>query len=197
MKLQPDDGLRYSLGIKPSSDDAVRSRQKFARRFAEGIGKLARNAKGDRREEDMRTCRKIAGGCWSIRDERWWDRPYYRIRVTASRCRQVNRPNGGWTTHLTMTGAMELQPDDGLRSSLGIRPGSDDEVRPCRKFTRRFIEGIRKLAWNTPGDHRKKTRRLCRKLSDWRDGDCIGEESQFSKCICGGRTRHKLFSKTK
>ncbi|RRT34495.1 hypothetical protein B296_00008702 [Ensete ventricosum] len=133
MKLQPDDGLRYSLGIKPSSDDAVRSRQKFARRFAEGIGKFAGNAKGDRREEDRRTCRKIAGG-------------------------------------LTMIGAMELQPDDGPRSSLGIRPGSDDEVRPCRKFTRRFVEGIGKLAWNTPGDHRKKTRRLCRKLSDWREG---------------------------
>ncbi|RRT31899.1 hypothetical protein B296_00052145 [Ensete ventricosum] len=25
--------------------------------------------------------------------------------------------------------------------------------------------------------------------------DCIGEESQSSKCICGSRTRHKLFSK--
>ncbi|RWW74217.1 hypothetical protein BHE74_00017843, partial [Ensete ventricosum] len=33
----------------------------FARRFAEGIGKLSGNAKGDRREEDQRTCRKIAG----------------------------------------------------------------------------------------------------------------------------------------
>ncbi|RRT57265.1 hypothetical protein B296_00041407 [Ensete ventricosum] len=27
-------------------------------------------------------------------------------------------------------------------------------------------------------------------------GDCIGEESQSSKCICGGRTRHQLSSKT-
>ncbi|RWW02333.1 hypothetical protein GW17_00034590 [Ensete ventricosum] len=27
-------------------------------------------------------------------------------------------------------------------------------------------------------------------------GDCIGEESQPSKCIYGGRTRYKLFSKT-
>ncbi|RWW42135.1 hypothetical protein BHE74_00052334 [Ensete ventricosum] len=42
----------------------------FARRFAEGIGKLAGNAKGDRRKEDQRTCRKIARGCRSMRDDR-------------------------------------------------------------------------------------------------------------------------------
>ncbi|RWW11568.1 hypothetical protein GW17_00024816 [Ensete ventricosum] len=35
-----------------SSDNVVGSHRKFARRFAEGIGKLARNAKGDCREED-------------------------------------------------------------------------------------------------------------------------------------------------
>ncbi|RRT37871.1 hypothetical protein B296_00044828 [Ensete ventricosum] len=39
------------------------SRRKFARRFVEGIGKLAGNAKGDCQEEDRRTCRKIVGGC--------------------------------------------------------------------------------------------------------------------------------------
>ncbi|RRT45426.1 hypothetical protein B296_00041400 [Ensete ventricosum] len=50
MKLQTDDGPRYSLGIGSSSDDAVGSRRKFTRRFVEGIGKLAGNAKGDRRE---------------------------------------------------------------------------------------------------------------------------------------------------
>ncbi|RZR95007.1 hypothetical protein BHM03_00023818 [Ensete ventricosum] len=59
-----DDGPRYSLGIGPSSNDAMRSRRKFA----EGIEKLAGNVKGDRREEDQRTCRKIAGGCWSMRE---------------------------------------------------------------------------------------------------------------------------------
>ncbi|RWW35726.1 hypothetical protein BHE74_00059306 [Ensete ventricosum] len=63
MKLQPDDGPRQSLGIGPISDDVVGSRRKFARRFAEGTGKLAGNAKGDRRKEDRRTCRKITGGC--------------------------------------------------------------------------------------------------------------------------------------
>ncbi|RRT35904.1 hypothetical protein B296_00013777 [Ensete ventricosum] len=63
--LQPDDGPRYCLGIGPSSDDVVGSRRKFARRFAEGIGKLAENAKGDCREEDQRTYRKIIGVCES------------------------------------------------------------------------------------------------------------------------------------
>ncbi|RWV82102.1 hypothetical protein GW17_00056427 [Ensete ventricosum] len=66
MKLQPDDGPRYSLGIEPSSDDAVGSRRKFTRRFAEGIGKLVGYIKDDRREEDRRTCRKIAGGCQNM-----------------------------------------------------------------------------------------------------------------------------------
>ncbi|RZR93541.1 hypothetical protein BHM03_00022062, partial [Ensete ventricosum] len=123
MKLQPDDGPRYSLGIGPSSDDAVRSHRKFARRFAEGIEKLARNAKGDRREEDRRACRKIAGVCGTqsvdqradqrksqaeIRkvegttfaeiptgNERRLDCPYHRIRATGNNFRRVNRPGGG------------------------------------------------------------------------------------------------------
>ncbi|RWW17151.1 hypothetical protein GW17_00018942 [Ensete ventricosum] len=68
MKLQPDDGTRYSLGIIPSSDDVVGSHRKFARRFAEGIGKLVGNAKRDRWKEDRRTCRKIARGCRSMQE---------------------------------------------------------------------------------------------------------------------------------
>ncbi|RZS02855.1 hypothetical protein BHM03_00032965 [Ensete ventricosum] len=51
MKLQPNNGPRSSLGIGPSSDDAVGSRREFARRFAEGIGKLAGNMKGDHHEK--------------------------------------------------------------------------------------------------------------------------------------------------
>ncbi|RZS23084.1 hypothetical protein BHM03_00055946 [Ensete ventricosum] len=85
MKLQPDDRPRYSLGIGPSSDDAVGSRRKFARRFTEGIGKLAGNAKGNRRKEDRRTCRKIVGGCRSIRE----------IWAAGSSFRRVNSPGGG------------------------------------------------------------------------------------------------------
>ncbi|RZR99423.1 hypothetical protein BHM03_00028965 [Ensete ventricosum] len=54
--------------IGPSSDDAVGSRRKFARRSTEGIEKLAGNMKGDRREEDRRTCRKITGGCRSMHE---------------------------------------------------------------------------------------------------------------------------------
>ncbi|RWW42876.1 hypothetical protein BHE74_00051534 [Ensete ventricosum] len=77
------------------SNDAVGSRQKFASRFAEGIGKLARNAKADRQKEDRRTCSKIAGGCRSIQDERWLDRPYHRIRATGDSFRRVNHPGGG------------------------------------------------------------------------------------------------------
>ncbi|RZR83880.1 hypothetical protein BHM03_00010622 [Ensete ventricosum] len=68
MKLQPDDGPRYNLGIRLSSDDVVGSHRKFARRFIEGIRKLIGNAKGDRREEDQRTYRKIVGGCRSMRE---------------------------------------------------------------------------------------------------------------------------------
>ncbi|RRT64967.1 hypothetical protein B296_00021408 [Ensete ventricosum] len=48
MKLQRDDGPRSSLGIKSSSDDAVGSRHECARRFTEGIVKLAENMPGDR-----------------------------------------------------------------------------------------------------------------------------------------------------
>ncbi|RWW72375.1 hypothetical protein BHE74_00019827 [Ensete ventricosum] len=51
------------------------SRWKFARRFAEGIGKLAGNVKGD--------YRKIFGGCRIMR----------KIRAAASNFRWVNRPN--------------------------------------------------------------------------------------------------------
>ncbi|RZS18596.1 hypothetical protein BHM03_00050902 [Ensete ventricosum] len=94
MELQPDDGPRYNLGIGPSSDDAVGSRRKFARRFAEGIGKLAGNAKGDRWEEDQRTCCKITGGCRSMREFRW-----------------VNHPNGGWTARTTDYGWRPMVDD--------------------------------------------------------------------------------------
>ncbi|RWW76300.1 hypothetical protein BHE74_00015620 [Ensete ventricosum] len=65
-----------------------------------------------------------------------------------------------------MTGAMKLQPDDGPRSSLSIGPG----FRRCSgispKFARRFAKGIGKLVGNTPGDRRKKTRRLVVRISE-------------------------------
>ncbi|RWV90139.1 hypothetical protein GW17_00047681, partial [Ensete ventricosum] len=45
--LQPNNGPRSSLGIGLSLDDAVGPRREFARRFAEGIGKLAGSTPGD------------------------------------------------------------------------------------------------------------------------------------------------------
>ncbi|RRT46358.1 hypothetical protein B296_00018122 [Ensete ventricosum] len=65
-----------------------------------------------------------------------------------------------------MIGAMKLQLDDGPRSSLGIRPGSDDVVGPCWEFARRFAEGIGKLAGNTSGDRQKKSERLAVRMPE-------------------------------
>ncbi|RZR94894.1 hypothetical protein BHM03_00023666 [Ensete ventricosum] len=47
------DGPRSSLGIGSGLDDAVEPRREFARRFAEGIGKLARNTPGDHRKKTI------------------------------------------------------------------------------------------------------------------------------------------------
>ncbi|RWV87417.1 hypothetical protein GW17_00050584, partial [Ensete ventricosum] len=61
---------------------------------------------------------------------------------------------------------MELQPDDGPRSSLSIGPG----FRRCSgispEITRRFAEEIGKLVGNTSGDRRKKTRRLVARIPE-------------------------------
>ncbi|RRT34633.1 hypothetical protein B296_00047583 [Ensete ventricosum] len=59
-----------------------------------------------------------------------------------------------------MIGAMELQLADGPRSILSIGPAFGRCSGISLKFTRRFAEGIGKLAWNTLGDRRKKTGRL-------------------------------------
>ncbi|RZR91913.1 hypothetical protein BHM03_00020093 [Ensete ventricosum] len=69
-----------------------------------------------------------------------------------------------------MTGAMELQPNDGPRSTLGIRPGSDNAVESCREFAMRFAEGIGNLARNTSGDRLSeedhRTPQGCRRIPD-------------------------------
>ncbi|RZR81854.1 hypothetical protein BHM03_00008159 [Ensete ventricosum] len=59
-------GSRKACRESGCSDDVVGSRPKFARRFVEGIGKLAGNVKGDRRKEDRRTYRKIVGVCGKL-----------------------------------------------------------------------------------------------------------------------------------
>ncbi|RWV83565.1 hypothetical protein GW17_00054806 [Ensete ventricosum] len=59
MKLQPDDVPRSSLSIGLGFGQCSGILPKFARRFAEGIGKVAGNTPGDRRK----THHKNAGGC--------------------------------------------------------------------------------------------------------------------------------------
>ncbi|RWV77122.1 hypothetical protein GW17_00062097 [Ensete ventricosum] len=60
--------------------------------------------------------------------------------------------------------AGKLIGNNGPRSSLSIGSG----FRRCSgispMFVRRFAEGIRKLAGNTSGDHRKKTKRLIARM---------------------------------
>ncbi|RRT47080.1 hypothetical protein B296_00031561, partial [Ensete ventricosum] len=63
-----------------------------------------------------------------------------------------------------MTGAMELQPDDGSRSSLSIGPGFGRCSGISPKFARRFAKGIGKLAGNMSGDCWKKTKRLAARM---------------------------------
>ncbi|RRT56692.1 hypothetical protein B296_00029066 [Ensete ventricosum] len=53
MKLQPDDGPRSSLSIGPGFRRCSGISPEFAMRFAEGIGKLARNMSGDCRKKNI------------------------------------------------------------------------------------------------------------------------------------------------
>ncbi|RZR92293.1 hypothetical protein BHM03_00020572 [Ensete ventricosum] len=62
--------------------------------FVEGIEKLTRNLKGDRRKEDRRTCHKIAEGYQGMRDEQRLDRPYHRIQVAGNSFQHVTHPGG-------------------------------------------------------------------------------------------------------
>ncbi|RWV95053.1 hypothetical protein GW17_00042356 [Ensete ventricosum] len=67
---------------------------------------------------------------------------------------------------LTMTRAIKLQLDDGPRSSLSIGSRFERCSGISPEFARRFTEGIGMLAGNTPGDCRKKTRRLTARMSE-------------------------------
>ncbi|RZS26315.1 hypothetical protein BHM03_00059639 [Ensete ventricosum] len=58
MELQPDNRPRSSLGIRSGSNDAMGPRREFARRFTEGIGKLA----GNTLKNDQKTHRKNVRG---------------------------------------------------------------------------------------------------------------------------------------
>ncbi|RRT77886.1 hypothetical protein B296_00010244 [Ensete ventricosum] len=78
MKLLPNNGPRSSLGIGSGSDDAMGFRREFARRFAEGIGKLTGNTSGDHRKKTKRLTARIpnAAGLAGV------NRPYPGIRAT-------------------------------------------------------------------------------------------------------------------
>ncbi|RWV88951.1 hypothetical protein GW17_00048921 [Ensete ventricosum] len=95
--------------------------------------------------------------------------PGWRKGVRQKRPRLVGRLSGvaeKLAGRLTMIGAMELQPDDGPRTSLSIGPGFGRCSGISPKFARRFAEGIGKLAVNTSGDRRKKTGRLAARMSE-------------------------------
>ncbi|RRT31486.1 hypothetical protein B296_00050978, partial [Ensete ventricosum] len=81
-------------------------------------------------------------------------------------------------------------PRVGKVLNLGIGPGSDDVVGPHREFARRFAEGVEKLAGNTLGDYRKKTKRLVVRMPeapDWRDlDDVVGSHRKFVRRFAEG-----------
>ncbi|RRT59433.1 hypothetical protein B296_00029247 [Ensete ventricosum] len=52
----------------------------------------------------------------------------------------------------------------GQDQAWALGRGSDDAVRLRWEFARRFAKGIEKLAVNTPGDCRKKTKRLTARM---------------------------------
>ncbi|RWV84691.1 hypothetical protein GW17_00053577 [Ensete ventricosum] len=62
-----------------------------------------------------------------------------------------------------MIGIMELQPDNGPRSTMSIGPGFGRCGGFRWEFAWRFVEGIGKLAGNTPGDYRGEDQKTYRK----------------------------------
>ncbi|RZS28555.1 hypothetical protein BHM03_00062162 [Ensete ventricosum] len=105
---------------------------------------------------------RVSGACHDCTREFTGRRPRLIERLSGVAKRLVGS--------LTAIEAIELWPNDVPRSSLGIKLGSDDAVRPRYEFARRFAKGIGKLVGNTSGDHRKKTEyspQECRGLLDW------------------------------
>ncbi|RRT56005.1 hypothetical protein B296_00038807, partial [Ensete ventricosum] len=58
---------------------------------------------------------------------------------------------------------INVQPNNGPRSSLSIGPGFERCGGFRWEFAKRFAEGIRKFTGNTPGDHRGEDQKTCRK----------------------------------
>ncbi|RRT55613.1 hypothetical protein B296_00017087 [Ensete ventricosum] len=83
-------------------------------------------------------------------------------------CRVLAQPLGGplvGTVPASVTSMCDPS-HDGPRSSLSIGPGFKRCSGISPKFASRFAEGIGKLARNTPGDRRKKTKRLTARMSE-------------------------------
>ncbi|RRT54839.1 hypothetical protein B296_00013131 [Ensete ventricosum] len=123
MELQPDNG--------PSSDDEVGSRREFARRFAEGIGKLTGNTKGDHWEEDRRTCHKNARG-YRIMWDSLGDSPKGSGSLLGTRREIDENKTRGLATR--MPEAAELCGSSGQRLTVGKPPRSTGEP-PIPKFS--------------------------------------------------------------
>ncbi|RWV76839.1 hypothetical protein GW17_00062438 [Ensete ventricosum] len=83
-ELQPDDEPRSSLSIGPGFGRCSGISLEFARRFAEGIMKLAGNTPEDRWKKTER----LSQECQRLSDWR-------EIQAAASSFRWVNRPGGG------------------------------------------------------------------------------------------------------
>ncbi|RRT76443.1 hypothetical protein B296_00016435 [Ensete ventricosum] len=98
-----------------------------------------------------------------------------------------------------MTGAMELQPDDGPKSSLGIGSGLDDAVGSCRSSLGDSPKG----SGSSLGTHREIARRRLEdssqeyRLLDWLDErrvyhchQAFGRLMATDPLILGGGTTH-------
>ncbi|RRT51124.1 hypothetical protein B296_00003882 [Ensete ventricosum] len=130
-----------------SASGAHRGYQEFSRKIVKGSRKACQDKQS------------VSDGCTATAQASGWlTCPGWRVEPLVPK----NLGTFDGLTHpgpagLTMTGAMELQPDDGPRSSLSIGPGFERCSGISPKFARRFTERIGKLAGNTQGDRQKKT----------------------------------------
>ncbi|RWW01350.1 hypothetical protein BHE74_00043920 [Ensete ventricosum] len=121
-----------------------------------GIGPGSDDAVGPRRE----FARRFVEGIGKLTGNMLGDYQRKTIGLAAKMPEAV-----GLSGRLNMIGAMELQPNDGPKSSLSIGPGFGRCSGISPKFVRTFAEGIGKLAENMSGDYQKKTIGLTTRIS--------------------------------
>ncbi|RRT59777.1 hypothetical protein B296_00014358 [Ensete ventricosum] len=103
----------------------------------------------------------------------------------------------GWLS--SSYGSMLATKLDGAQEVRGIANSKDSVLKQGLVHGRRSVRGHSKVRSELSAmEHQNFLFDKFNTLLDLEgcSRDCIGEGSQFSKCICGGRTRHKLFSKT-